>query len=81
MNDPGRTRWFQVSIFLAGALLAGGGSSLWNNPKLEALEAVVDERHEEERDVRTEILVNQQDMETKIEILIDEVRRLRDALE
>jgi hypothetical protein len=38
------------------------------------------EQHETERDVREELLVNQADMKAKMDDLIEEVRRLRNAL-
>jgi hypothetical protein len=41
----------------------------------------VDKRHEEERDIRTEILANQSDMKAVLKDLVEEVRRLRDKEE
>lgn len=75
--------WCMVSIFLAGLLVAGATVILWtgeaiDRDEFEAFEETVDERHEKERDVRTEILKNQADMNAKLGTLIEEVRRLRD---
>jgi hypothetical protein len=80
MKNPGVL--MMVTIFLAG-LLVSGATIMFSTDYVErdefmALKEKIDARHETERDVREAILINQQDMEGKLDVLIDEVRRLRD---
>lgn len=72
-----------VTIFLAGLLVSGVtimfSTDYVEREEFNELERTVDARHEKERDVRSEILANQSDMKAKLDTLIDEVVRLRDA--